>query len=63
ITDPWLYSELTQKSYEELFYLISGMGNEINEELNNYLSIILEDLCVEKNQETNIIDDLICNQS
>ncbi|CAG8482275.1 2443_t:CDS:2 [Dentiscutata heterogama] len=39
------------------------MENEIHEELTNYLSIILEELCVEKNQETNVIDNLIRNQS
>ena len=61
ITDPWLHSELTQKQYEELFYLTSGMENEIHEELTNYLSIILEELCVEKNQKMNIIDYLIRN--
>jgi len=63
ITDPWLYSELTQKKYEELFYLTSGMENEIHKELTNYLSIILEELCIEKNQEENTIDELVHNQS
>src|SRR6266540_1832175 len=63
ITDPWLYSELTQKKYEELFYLTSGMENEIHKELTNYLSIILEELCIEKNQEENMIDELVHNQS
>ncbi len=61
--DPWLYSELTQKKYEELFYLTSGMKNEIHKELTNYLSIILEELCIEKNQEENTIDKLVHNQS
>jgi len=28
--DPWLYSELPEKKYEELFSLTSGMRNEIN---------------------------------
>ncbi len=63
ITDPWLYSELTQKQYEELFYLTSGMKNEIHKELTNYISIILEELCIEKNQEENKIDELVHNQS
>ncbi|RHZ55372.1 hypothetical protein Glove_416g12 [Diversispora epigaea] len=63
ITDPWLYSELIPNQYEKLFYLISSMENKIYEELTNYLSIILEELCNEKNQETNIIDNLICYQS
>src|SRR6266498_943247 len=63
ITDPWLYSELTQKKYEKLFYLTSDMENEIHKELTNYLSIILEELCIEKNQEENMIDELVHNQS
>src|SRR6266498_3206789 len=61
IMDPWLYSELTQKKYEELFYLTSGMENKIHKELINYLSIILEELCIEKNQEENMIDELVHN--
>src|SRR6266542_4030880 len=63
ITDPWLYFELIQKKYEELFYLTSGIENEIHKELTNYLSIILEEFCIEKNQEENMIDELIHNQS
>ncbi len=49
ITDPWLYSELTQKKYKKLFYLTSDMKNEIHKELTNYFSIILEELCIKKN--------------
>jgi hypothetical protein len=63
ITDPWLYSEFIQKQYEELFYLTSDMKNEIHKELTNYLSIILEELCIEKNQEKNTIDELVHHQS
>jgi len=62
-TDPWLYSELPEKEYEKLFSLTSGMINEIHEELTNYLTIILEELCVEKSQETNVIDELVQHQS
>ncbi|RIB22016.1 hypothetical protein C2G38_2076772 [Gigaspora rosea] len=62
-TDPWLCSAINQKQYEELFYLISGMENEIHEELTNYLSTILEKLLIEKNQETNTIDELVYHQS
>ncbi|CAG8512472.1 3450_t:CDS:2, partial [Scutellospora calospora] len=62
-SDPWLHSELTQKQYKELFYLILDIENKIHEELTNYLSIILEELCIEKKQETNVINNLICNQS
>ncbi|CAG8701835.1 15119_t:CDS:2, partial [Dentiscutata heterogama] len=61
--NPWLYIELDPKQYEELFYLLSDMSNEINEELTNYLSTILGELCIEKNQETNIIDELVHQQS
>ena len=43
-TDPWLYSELPEKEYEELFSLTSGMRNEIHEEFINYLTTILEEL-------------------
>ena len=62
-TDPWLYSELPESEYKELFSLNSGMVNEIHKKLTDYLTIILEELCIEKNQETNVIDELICHQS
>jgi hypothetical protein len=62
-TDPWLYSKLPEKEYEELFSLTPGMKNEIHTELTNYLTIILDELCVEKNQETNAIDESIRYQS
>src|SRR6266511_2261755 len=39
------------------------MENEIHKELTNYLSIILEELCIEKNKEENMIDELVHNQS
>ncbi|RHZ76633.1 hypothetical protein Glove_194g75 [Diversispora epigaea] len=38
------------------------MENEIYEELTKYLSIILDELCTEKNQETNPIDELVQQQ-
>ncbi len=39
------------------------MKNEIHKKLTNYLSIILEELCIKKNQEENTIDELVHNQS
>src|SRR6266542_6075403 len=39
------------------------MENEIHKEFTNYLSIILKELCIEKNQEENMIDELVYNQS
>ncbi|CAG8477238.1 6183_t:CDS:2, partial [Cetraspora pellucida] len=41
----------------------NSMRNEIYKELTNYLTTILEELCVEKNQETNEIDELARLQS
>ncbi|CAG8724076.1 4403_t:CDS:1, partial [Racocetra fulgida] len=41
---PWLYSELTQEQYQNLFYLSSEMTNEINQELYKYLQIIIDEL-------------------
>ena len=35
------------------------MRNEIHAELTNYLTTILEELCVEKDQKTNAIDESI----
>ncbi|KAG9297899.1 hypothetical protein G9A89_000835, partial [Geosiphon pyriformis] len=49
--------------YEKLFSLTSGIINEIHQELTNYLTIILEELCAEKSQETNVIDKLVQHQS
>ncbi|RHZ45106.1 hypothetical protein Glove_691g8 [Diversispora epigaea] len=62
-TDPWLHFEPSKKQYEELFDLSSGMKNEIHEELTNYLTIILEELRIEKNQEKNMIDELVHYQN
>ena len=62
-TDPWLHFEPSKKQYEELFDLTSGMENEIHKELTNYLSAILEELRIEKNQEKNMIDELVHCQS
>src|SRR6185312_12200379 len=39
------------------------MKIEIHGELINYLTTILEELCIEKNQETNVIDELARHQS
>ncbi|CAG8841947.1 35176_t:CDS:1, partial [Racocetra persica] len=61
--NPWLYTELDEKQYEALFHLSSGMNSEINVELTNYLSSILDELCIEKNQDTNTIDELVHHQS
>ncbi|CAG8732889.1 14397_t:CDS:1 [Cetraspora pellucida] len=55
--------ELDPKQYKKLFYLLSDMSNKINKKLTNYLSTILDKLCIEKNQETNIIDKLVHQQS
>ncbi|CAG8625127.1 21005_t:CDS:2, partial [Racocetra persica] len=55
--------ELKKRLYERFINQQDRMENEIHEELTNYLSIILEELCVEKNQEMNVIDNLIHNQS
>ena len=39
------------------------MRDEIHNGLINYLAIILEEFCIEKNQETNVIDESIRHQS
>ncbi|CAG8472415.1 12297_t:CDS:2 [Dentiscutata heterogama] len=39
------------------------MKDKIHEELTNFLSVILEELLLEKNQKTNAIDDLLNSQS
>ena len=39
------------------------MRNEIHAELTNYLMTILDELCIEKNQERNAIDESIRYQS
>ncbi|CAG8533964.1 9147_t:CDS:2 [Cetraspora pellucida] len=59
----WLYFKPTQKQYKELFYLTLDIKNAIYKELTNYLSVILEELLLEKNQKTNVIDDLVNSQS
>ncbi|RHZ89575.1 hypothetical protein Glove_13g299 [Diversispora epigaea] len=46
-----------------IFHIVTSMKNEIHEELTNYLSIILDELLNEKNQKTNVIDDMIHYQS
>ncbi|RHZ87942.1 hypothetical protein Glove_28g32 [Diversispora epigaea] len=58
--DPWLYSELTPLQYEELYDLTFDMKSEIHKELVKYLSTILKELCLEKKQATNSIDNAVC---
>ncbi|CAG8454437.1 2147_t:CDS:2 [Diversispora eburnea] len=62
-TDSWLHFGFSKKQYEELFDLSSGIKNKIHKELTNYLTIILGELRIEKNQEKNIINELIYYQS
>ncbi|CAG8681433.1 1885_t:CDS:2, partial [Racocetra fulgida] len=53
---PWLDNLLTDKEYEELYYLTPEMKKESELELKIYLSSILKDLITEKDQEINVID-------
>ncbi|GBC22372.2 hypothetical protein GLOIN_2v1770734 [Rhizophagus irregularis DAOM 181602=DAOM 197198] len=56
---PWLHNSLNRLQYEELFDLSSQMEEEFNKELHNYLSKILDQLCMEKLSSNNSINTLI----
>ncbi|CAG8777674.1 14416_t:CDS:2, partial [Cetraspora pellucida] len=60
--EPWRNDLLTDKKYEELYYLTPEMKKEYELELKIYLSLILKDLIAEKDQEINAINQSIGNQ-
>ena len=58
LENPWLYQSLNQLQIEELFDITSAMQSVIDQELNDYLAIVLAEACTEKNSDKNIIDEL-----
>ncbi|RIB16872.1 hypothetical protein C2G38_2188862 [Gigaspora rosea] len=59
---PWLCDSLIDKQYDKLYYIAPEMQSEHELELKLYLSSILEELVVEKNDKFNTIDMTIKNQ-
>ena len=45
-----------------MFDLTPEMQTLIDQQLHDYLSVILDETCNEKNENTNAIDNLIANQ-
>ncbi|CAG8720919.1 4812_t:CDS:2, partial [Racocetra fulgida] len=60
VSEPWRNDSLTDKEYEELYYLTPEMKKEYELELKIYLFSILKDLIAEKDQEINAINQK-CN--
>ena len=60
--NPWLHKTLNTLQIQELFDLTSEMQTLIDQQLHDYLSVILDETCNEKNENTNAIDNLIANQ-
>jgi len=56
--EPWLYRKLNSLQVEELFDVTPDMQRLLDQQLHNHLSIILNEACMEKNDDTNAIDDL-----
>ncbi|CAG8813629.1 35450_t:CDS:2, partial [Gigaspora margarita] len=58
------YESLIKKidELEQLFGLTPEMQALLDRQLHDYLSSIITKLCTEKNEEINVIDDLITNQ-
>ncbi|KAF0424070.1 hypothetical protein F8M41_006623 [Gigaspora margarita] len=59
----WLHQNLNILQIEELFGLTPEMQVLLDCQLHDYLSPIITELYIEKNEEINVIDDLITNQS
>ena len=57
IQEPWLNQKLNSSQIEELFDVTPEMQQLLDQQLYDYLSVILNEACAEKNN-TNIIDDL-----
>src|SRR5438132_2172870 len=62
ISDPWLYDNLNEQQYKELFELSNEMQKVIDKELHIYILEIINQLYEEKSNATNIIDTLITNK-
>jgi glutaredoxin len=58
LESPWLYQNLNKLQMEELFDITPAMQSLIDQELNDYLTIILAEASTEKNSDKNIIDEL-----
>jgi hypothetical protein len=63
IEEPWLYQNLNLSQIQELFDITPEMQKLLDQQLYNYLSIILTEACAEKDNSTNIIDDLASKHS
>ncbi|RIB11920.1 hypothetical protein C2G38_2259732 [Gigaspora rosea] len=60
---PWLHQNLNISQIEKLFGLSPEMQELLDRQLHDYLASIITELCIEKNKEINVINDLITNQS
>jgi hypothetical protein len=63
LEDPWLHQKLNSIQIQELFEITPDMQALLDKELQDYLSVILTDVCEEKNSEINLVDNLILNNS
>ncbi|RIB03900.1 hypothetical protein C2G38_2286020 [Gigaspora rosea] len=61
--NPWLHQNLNVSQIESLFGLTPEMQVLLDRQLHDYLSFILTELCEEKKEDINVIDDLVINQS
>ncbi|CAG8745660.1 17530_t:CDS:2 [Gigaspora margarita] len=61
--NPWLNQNLDMSQIEELFGLTSKMQTLLDRQLHDYLLTIITELCKEKSENINVIDDLVINQS
>lgn len=57
--DPWLHKSFDLSKIEELFNITPEMQTILDEQLHNYLSLILDEACTEKKEAINPIDNLI----
>lgn len=62
INNPWVYDNLNEQQYKELFELSPEMQEEIDKELFIYLAEILGQLSEEKLNSTSVIDTLMTNR-
>jgi hypothetical protein len=57
--NPWLYSTLNLSQVEQLYNITPEMKTLLDQELYKFLSDILSNALIEKNEEINYIDELI----
>jgi hypothetical protein len=63
LKSPWLHKTLSTLQIQELFDLTPEMQKLIDQQLYDYLTVILDEACDEKKENLNVIDNLMASQN